>query len=401
MYAPDAPIRLWGAVHCGTPRLTRPGEGGPPAKPLAAQVAVRTFRRDALYDALNALFGEDTMDVNGRHSLRSSPEVGAAAGKPGFAAVLLTLLLVPLLLATPASAAGADSKDRSVAGSGKVEREAPLSIQSRAKLNPRDHIPTASGNANVYPTFGAQPNRVGTMNLWNPGGRAVDSAADVLARYKPQVVGLQEACTEDVIKLRNELRKRTGINYHAITAHFMPFYDTRHLGRCWDKNGRGGYSGIGMLTAAPITASGSHSYEKGGTENRGYLWANTLVDGVEVRVFTTHLAQADQVSERRSEVAELVGEAARHDRSLVVGDFNAEPQRDELKGMWTAFRDSDPGCGPAYNATCTVTANASPRRKKFDYVWINDAFQSGPGVTTVDTWSDHDFVFSDVVNTLF
>jgi endonuclease/exonuclease/phosphatase family metal-dependent hydrolase len=341
------------------------------------------------------------MDLNRRQSPRSSLEAGAAAMKPGFAAVLLSLLLVPLLLATPASAASADSKDSSVASIGKAEKQAPLSIQSQAKLNPRDGIHIPSGNANVYPTFDAQPNRVGTMNLWNPGGRAVDAAADVLARYKPQVVGLQEACSKDVIKLRDKLRERTGINYHAITANFLPFYDTKHVGRCWDASGDGGFYGIGMLTASPITASGSHSYEKGGTENRGYLWANTLVDGVEVRVFNTHLAQAGQASERRSEVAELVGEAARHDRSLVVGDFNAEPQNDELKGMWTAFREADLGCGPAYSATCAVTANAYPRRKKFDYVWINDAFQFGPGVITVDTWSDHDFVFSDVVNTLF
>ena len=59
-----------------------------------------------------------------------------------------------------------------------------------------------------------------------------------------------------------------------------------------------------MLTASPVTASGSHTYEKGGTENRGYLWANTLVDGVEVRVFNTHVAQstgtATQARPRRS-----------------------------------------------------------------------------------------------------
>ncbi|MFJ9591026.1 endonuclease/exonuclease/phosphatase family protein [Streptomyces acidicola] len=235
------------------------------------------------------------------------------------------------------------------------------------------------------------------MNVFNPGGRKPITAAGVLATYRPQVVGLQEVCDVDVSTIRDELSERTGIEYHAVTARFMPWWDIRHNTRC---GLTGGYSGIALLSASPITASGSHTYDEGGSEPRGYVWGNTLVDGVEVRVFNTHLAQGPQASERRSEVGELVAEAALHDRAIVLGDFNAEPHFGELAGMWTAFNEADPGCRPVYSATCTVTADASPRRKKFDYVWINEAFQPGPGVTTVDTWSDHDFVFSDVDNIL-
>lgn len=246
-------------------------------------------------------------------------------------------------------------------------------------------------------TLGAQPNRAATMNVFNPGGRKPITAAGVLATYRPQVVGLQEVCDVDVGTIRDELSRRTGIKYYAVTARFMRWWDFRHNTRC---GLTGGYSGIGILSASPITDSGSHTYDEGGSERRGYQWANTLVDGVEVRVFNTHLAQAGQASERRSQVSELVGEAGLHGRALVLGDFNAEPHFGELSSMWDVFTEADPGCRRVYSPTCTVTANASPRRKKFDYVWINSAFKPGPGVTAVDTWSDHDFVFSDVKNIL-
>lgn len=253
--------------------------------------------------------------------------------------------------------------------------------------------PTADASAQAP---SAQPNRVATLNVYNPGGRKPDAAADVLAKYRPQVVGLQEVCQTDVWKIRDKLTERTGIEYHAKFEYFNHWWHWSHAWRC----GEGRLYGIALLSASPLTEFDSHTYDEGGTERRGYVSAKTLVDGVDVRVFNTHLAQAGQSSERRSQVSELVGEASRHDRAIVLGDFNAEPHYGELAGMWTGFTEADPGCGPVYSAACTVTANASPRRKKFDYVWINSAFQPGPGVTAVDTWSDHDLVFSDVNNVL-
>jgi endonuclease/exonuclease/phosphatase family metal-dependent hydrolase len=122
------------------------------------------------------------------------------------------------------------------------------------------------------------------------------------------------------------------------------------------------------------------------------LSANTLVDGVEVRVFNTHLAEGPQAKERSSQVAELAGEVRQHGRAVVLGDFNAEPRNRELSGMWSAgLKDADPGLRPT----------AAGHHKKFDYVWLNHAFSARlPGVGITDIWSDHDYVYSDVNNTL-
>ncbi len=42
----------------------------------------------------------------------------------------------------------------------------------------------------------------------------------------------------------------------------------------------------------------------------------------------------------------LAAEVARHDRAIVLGDFNAVPDAPELAPMWALAADTDPDCAP-------------------------------------------------------
>ncbi|HZC27815.1 MAG TPA: PKD domain-containing protein, partial [Actinopolymorphaceae bacterium] len=137
------------------------------------------------------------------------------------------------------------------------------------------------------------------------------------------------------------------------------------------------------------------TYTQGGSEPRGWLAVTTLVDGQQVQVFNTHLAQAGQSAIRASEVKELVAEATATKPTIVLGDFNAEPGTPEMAPMWRPFREADRGCTPPAFG-CKVTADASPHRKKFDYIFLSrDIEPPGNGVHQTAT-SDHDLVHADI-----
>jgi endonuclease/exonuclease/phosphatase family metal-dependent hydrolase len=231
------------------------------------------------------------------------------------------------------------------------------------------------------------PNRVMTWNICNPcdAGNA-DRAAEI-AQYAPQVIGLQEACVRDVESIRQYLRSRYGLVYHVEYGTVL-----RSWGRCGGAPWSPGGFGQAVLSAAPMTDRVTVEYPDGGSEDRGYLAVTTTVGGRFVRVFNTHLAQRRQEAVRADQVGVLAAAVARHDRAIVLGDFNAVPDAPELAGMWALAVDADPQCGPASTGTCEPTTDW---QSKFDYVFLRgvDALEQG---VRPSTSSDHHLVHADV-----
>ncbi|MEU1470582.1 endonuclease/exonuclease/phosphatase family protein [Streptomyces sp. NPDC005761] len=232
-------------------------------------------------------------------------------------------------------------------------------------------------------------NRVMTWNICNPckgSGQNVGRAAEI-ATYAPQVVGLQEACVGDVERIRDHLQYLYGLVYHVEYGSVLQSW-SRCGGAPWSPGG----FGQAILSAAPMTDRVNVEYPEGGSEDRGYMAVTTLVDGRPVRVFNTHLAQRRQESVRAKQAGVLAKAVAGHDRTIVLGDFNAVPDAAELNEMWRVAADADPECGTSATNMCKPTTDW---RSKFDYIFLRGFAPLKHGVH-LSPYSDHDVVQADL-----
>ncbi|MGN5630631.1 endonuclease/exonuclease/phosphatase family protein [Streptomyces sp. AC154] len=232
------------------------------------------------------------------------------------------------------------------------------------------------------------PNRVMTWNICNPCGSGQNAGrAAEIATYAPQVIGLQEACVGDVERIRDHLRYLYGLVYHVEYGSVLKSW-SRCGGVPWSPGG----FGQAILSAAPMIDRETVEYPEGGSEDRGYMAVTTLVDGRPVRVFNTHLAERRQESFRAKQTAVLAKAVARHDRTIVLGDFNAVPDTAELTGMWGLATDADRRCGPSAVGTCEPTTDW---RSKFDYIFLR-GFAPLKQDVHLTPYSDHDLVQADL-----
>ncbi|CAL9658608.1 hypothetical protein SUDANB126_06908 [Streptomyces sp. enrichment culture] len=206
------------------------------------------------------------------------------------------------------------------------------------------------------------PNRVMTWNLCNPCEESDADRAAEIAAYAPQVVGVQEACVRDVERIRDYLENLHGLVYHVEYGTVLQSWS-----RCGGVPWNPGAYGQAVLSVAPMKDLVSVEYPDGGSEDRGYMAVTTTVGGRSVRVFNTHLAQRRQEAVRAEQVGVLAAAVARHDRAIVLGDFNAVPDAPELAGMWALAADTDPQCHPSPTGTCKPTTDW---QSKFDYVFL-------------------------------
>ncbi|MEV3967386.1 endonuclease/exonuclease/phosphatase family protein [Streptomyces sp. NPDC050698] len=233
----------------------------------------------------------------------------------------------------------------------------------------------------------AVPNRVMTWNLCNPCDTSdVDRAAEIAA-YAPQVIGVQEACVRDVERIREYLENLHGLVYRVEYGTVL-----RKWGRCGGAPWNPGAYGQAILSAAPMTDPVTVEYPDGGSEDRGYMAVTTTVGGRSVRVFNTHLAQRRQETVRDEQTRVLAAEVARHDRAILLGDFNAVPDAPELGRIWALATDADPQCRPSPTGTCLPTTDW---QSKFDYVFLRGITPLGHRVLP-SPYSDHHPLYADL-----
>ncbi|POX48438.1 endonuclease [Streptomyces sp. Ru71] len=231
------------------------------------------------------------------------------------------------------------------------------------------------------------PNRVMTWNICNPCGRDNADRAAEIARYAPQVIGMQEACVRDVERIRWYLSTLYGLVYHVEYGTVL-----RDWSRCGGVPWSPGAFGQAVLSAAPMTDPVRVEYPDGGSEDRGYLAVTTTVGGRSVRVFDTHLAQRRQETVRAGQVGVLAAAVARHDRAVVLGDFNAVADAPELAPMWALAADADPRCRPSTPGNCEPTTDWQSR---FDYVFLKGVAPLAHRVHPT-RYSDHHLLYADL-----
>ncbi|MFI8193252.1 endonuclease/exonuclease/phosphatase family protein [Streptomyces sp. NPDC085946] len=231
------------------------------------------------------------------------------------------------------------------------------------------------------------PNRVMTWNICNPCGESNVHRAAEIAKYAPQVVGLQEACVRDVEGIRDHLANLHGLVYHVEYGTVL-----RKWGRCGGAPWRPGAFGQAVLSAAPMSDPVNVEYPDGGSEDRGYMAVTTTVGGRSVRVFNTHLAERRQETVRAGQAGVLAADVARHDRAIVLGDFNAVPDAPELSRIWALAADTDPQCHPSRTGICEPTTDW---QSKFDYVFLRGIAPLEHRVRPTP-YSDHHVLHTDL-----
>ncbi|MFB8245710.1 endonuclease/exonuclease/phosphatase family protein [Streptomyces sp. NPDC055952] len=231
------------------------------------------------------------------------------------------------------------------------------------------------------------PGRVMTWNICNPCEVGDVERAAEIAAYAPQVVGMQEACVRDVERIRDYLEHRHGLVYHVAYGSVLQSW-----GRCGGLPWNPGGFGQAILSAAPLSDLVTDEYPDGGSEDRGYMAVTTTVGDRPVRVFNTHLAQRRQEEVRAGQVGVLTEQVARHERAIVLGDFNAVPEAPELTGMWALATDTDPRCRPEPTGTCRPTTDW---QSKFDYVFLRGIIARDHQVHPTPA-SDHHAVYADL-----
>lgn len=180
--------------------------------------------------------------------------------------------------------------------------------------------------------------RVVTWNLWwrhGPWQRRRSAIAATLAGLAPDVCGLQEvwgSVNDDspAGNLAAELAGRLGMHWCWAPLPIPPHRQAEH--------GTDMAIGNAILSRWPILAQAALPLPVGDAEQpRVALHARLDAPGGPLPMFTTHLThRPDASAERVNQVRALAGFVAEHREGgayppVVTGDFNAEPDSDELR----------------------------------------------------------------------
>jgi endonuclease/exonuclease/phosphatase family metal-dependent hydrolase len=257
--------------------------------------------------------------------------------------------------------------------------------------------------------------RVATLNLWGRNGPWPDRLALIraeLARLAPAVVGLQEVVRDERTGACQADEIAAGLGYEVA---YTPAARLRD-----------GTLGNALLSASPIREHRTFALPTApGVELRALLYARVETAEGEVPVFVTHLDwQPDHGAARLAQVrfvaaraAELAGPLP----PLIVGDFNAEPDSDEirfLRGLHVAegqsvyFADAwvhggDGSAGATFSGVNGYARRTRVPSRRIDYVFAGDGnrVRAEPRHTELafttprdEVWpSDHFGLVSDIV----
>jgi endonuclease/exonuclease/phosphatase family metal-dependent hydrolase len=234
--------------------------------------------------------------------------------------------------------------------------------------------------------------RVVTWNLWGlygPWAERQPVILEVLRGIDADVVCLQEAWRTDTQCQPEILATALGLQWVYAPAFEM----------------NGGWSGNGILSRWPITnhditelpMAGSGATDTDPGERRVLLFAELDAEHGPIQVFTTHFSwRADWSGVRQAQAAATCEAiAARRPRrfpAVLCGDFNAEPQSDEIRILTgqaavpvpgIVFKDAwaARGEGPGFTISDAnpYAAASLDDRSRIDYVLVGWPKAGGAG----------------------
>jgi endonuclease/exonuclease/phosphatase family metal-dependent hydrolase len=213
--------------------------------------------------------------------------------------------------------------------------------------------------------------RVMTYNI-AAGHGDLTRIAETICSAEADVVGLQEVDVHwgersAFADQASELAVRCGMDFRFGPIYTFPSPEPGATSRQY---------GVAVLSRHPITEWENHPLTRLSTQAEtgpeplpGFLEVTVDVGGTPVHVFDTHLDYRPDAAVRRAQVAEMLAVIGATDRpTILVGDMNAPPEREELAPLFRRFRDAwgeGPDPGHTYPGDEPV--------RRIDYV-----FYSGP-----------------------
>jgi len=172
--------------------------------------------------------------------------------------------------------------------------------------------------------------RVLTLNIWNRQGPWEERLAIIrrgLERLEPDVVGLQEVLRHEELDEDQARQIGDGLGYRSV------------YGKAWDLGG-GLVFGNAVLSRHPVALRNLWPLPVGpGDEGRALLHAEVEAPCGRVPFFVTHLnwkfhegaTRLEQVLFIADRIAEAAPVGSEAFPPILVGDFNAEPESDEIR----------------------------------------------------------------------
>ena len=189
--------------------------------------------------------------------------------------------------------------------------------------------------------------RVMTWNV-QTGEHDPPEWAPVVAQLRPDVLALQEICTDDAEELARLLQRDHGLTYEVVPGPIRPPTPAEAnapvnaaLGPACDTGPEDVQFGLAVLSLLPVTGARVTTYPPDPRdEQRGYLSLQvTTRAGQAVFVHTTHLGlDGTQDDQLRRLSADAAGAAP----AVVLGDLNLIASQPELAPLRQGFAEVDP-----------------------------------------------------------
>ena len=218
--------------------------------------------------------------------------------------------------------------------------------------------------------------RVATYNIHKGADRQghydLDRTIDAIRHLDADLVGLQEVmrnhadfdCDDQPALIADGLRRRTGRPWTHVHVNAWILDDRRCLAR-----GRGSEvatEDLAFVSATPIVASRSIRLSEGRVGLSVRVAARP-----DVPVVVTHLsANRDNQQSRIREVAVLLPWAAQQGPGLLIGDFNAQPDAEELRPLRAHYHDAwaEASARGRINGVASGSTRPFGRVSRIDYV---------------------------------
>jgi len=228
-----------------------------------------------------------------------------------------------------------------------------------------------------------------TLNLWGENGpweARMEIAARAIAALAPDVIGLQE-----VREVPGRIPNQAATLAAALGAQHVFAPST-----AWG----GGHEGLAIVSRFPIGAT-DHRPLPHSASNEGRIVLSARLDGDAggLWVHTTHLSYRENEGNKREDqvmtIDEVVTGHANDKVQVVMGDFNATPDSDEIRwlcgrttlgGRRVSYQDAWARTNPGQLGITWAKANAYTATmrwmeldRRLDYVFVSQRRRDGRG----------------------
>lgn len=222
------------------------------------------------------------------------------------------------------------------------------------------------------------------------GALDLDRTAATIRATRPDIVALQEVDVHWAERSEFADQARELAHLLRMRVFFAPIYDLDPLTPGAPRR----QYGVAILSRLPMPHTENHEITRLSTQNPnpvpepapGFAEAVVVAKGVAVHVYDTHLDYRAEPDVRAMQVADMLRIMA-PGPTLLLGDFNAEPDAPELAPLWDRLTPAPVG----------LTYPADVPAKRIDYVTVSSGIRVRSATVPETLASDHRPVLAEVV----